>query len=751
MTVILSALRGQRGLIAVALDEEAQEVSLRYDPALIDAARMEAVADQVSAQLAAHRAVCPAEGGARCAECMARLNEMLQVVDPAGADTHRVVYWLAPDSPFAAEVVRSLTPPSEAAPKSVDPEEEEAVRPLLIATVLCAVFLVAGLAAGWLGVGPQIVLPLYGLSYVAGGYFPVRDGIRTLVQGHRLDINFLMILGSLGAAVLGKWEEGATLMFLFALSSTLESFAVGRTRSAIRKLMALAPEEALVRRSGVERRIPVEQLMVGDLVIVGPGERIAADGEVVRGTSAVNEAAITGESIPVDKGEGDKVFAGTVNGQGSLEFRVTKPASETTLARIAKAVEEAQAEKAASQRMTDWVDRYYTLIVMAVALLAWVLPPLLGGQTWSDAFYRAMMLLVVASPCALVISTPAAILSSIARAARAGILFKGGVHLEQAAGIKVVALDKTGTLTTGRPSVVKVLPEEGVSEAELFRLAAAVESRSEHPLADAVIRAAREREIDFPTAEGFQALTGLGARATVDGCEVLVGAPKLLAQKGINPPAGLSERLEQLYEDGLTTIVVVADSRVIGCLGLADTPRPEARDAVAHLKKLGVEKVVMLTGDNRRAAQQVARAVGVDEVCAELLPEDKLKRVKELTQQYGNVAMVGDGVNDAPALATATVGIAMGGVGSDVAMETADLVLMADELEKAAQAVNLARQTRKVVTQNLSFAIGVIVTLVTLVLLNKLTLPVAVVGHEGSTILVAFNGLRLLAARLEVA
>jgi Zn2+/Cd2+-exporting ATPase len=606
-----------------------------------------------------------------------------------------------------------------------------------------------GYVAEKVGASPWLTIPLYAASYAAGGYFRLLDGLEALIREKTLDINFLMLLGAAGAAVLGQWEEGAALMFLFALSATLEAFAVGRTRAAIRQLMALAPEDALVRCDGQERRIPADQLVPGDLVIVGPGERIAADGAVGKGASAVNEAAITGESLPVEKVPGDKVFAGTVNGHGVLEFRVTSRAGESTLARIVRVVEEAQASRASTQRLTDWIDRYYTLIVIIAAALAWGLPPLFGWSTWAGAFYKAMMLLVVASPCALVISTPAAILSGIARAARVGILFKGGLHLEQAARIQVVAFDKTGTLTTGSPGVVEILPEQGFDEGELLRLAAAAESRSEHPLAAAVIRAARERGLSFPMAEEFRAMAGLGARAVVEGREVKIGSPRLLEDEAVRASAALTSCLERFYQAGLTTMVVLLDGTPLGVLGLADTPRPEARAALARLKRLGVRRLVMLTGDNRRAAQAIAGVVGVDEVHAELLPEDKLRIIRQLEQQYGPVAMVGDGVNDAPALTAATVGIAMGGVGSDVAMETADLVLMADELEKVAEAISLARRARFTVLQNLSFAVLVIIALVWAVLLDGLTLPLAVVGHEGSTVLVAFNGLRLLAARAE--
>lgn len=624
------------------------------------------------------------------------------------------------------------------------PAADDAVRPLLISTVLCGLFLALGWIGQQVGLPTGLAITAYVVSYVAGGYFRLIEGVQTLVKEKNLDINFLMILGAGGAAALGKWEEGAILMFLFALSATLEEFAVGRTRQAIRRLMDLAPEFALVQRDGAEVQVPVADLAMGDRVVLGPGERIPADGQVITGHSAVNESALTGEPIPVDKAPGSRLFAGTVNGQGALLFAVTKPASESTLARIVKVVEEAQAAKAKSQRLIDWIDKYYTLIVITVAGLAWLLPPLLFHAAWDAAFYRAMMLLVVASPCALVISTPAAILSAIARAARAGILFKGGAHLETAATIKVVALDKTGTLTTGHPGVVEVLPAEGITEAELMRLAAAAESRSEHPLARAVLRSAQESGIEFPLAEAFTAVPGVGAKATVEGAEVWVGSPKVLVHFQITPSEHVQSRLDGLFESGLTTMVVVRDGRLLGILGMADSPRPEAKQALADLRALGVTRIVMLTGDNRRAAQSVAEAVGVDEVHAELLPEQKLKIIEELEAKFGPVLMVGDGVNDAPALAKATIGAAMGAVGTDVAMETADLVLMEDRLERLPDALRLARSARRTVVQNLTFAVGVIVVLVASVLSDALTLPLAVVGHEGSTILVAFNGIRLL-------
>ena len=718
---------------------------------LVSEVDVEVLAAQMTGELTGKKAACAGfKPGARCETCAVTLSGLVARpalgLAAAGAGGAAIAIGLA--APQAQPWVQPLPrAEEEAAPGPVEQEGEDDWRPLAWSAVLSAGFLALGWLAGRIVALPALTGPvLYALSYAAGGYFRVKEGLADLRRGI-LGIDFLMILGAVGAAVLGRWEEGAILMFLFSLSAALEAFANGRTRQAIRKLMELSPEDALVRRDGREERVAIEELETDDLVIVKPGERFPADGQVVHGESSVNEAAITGESMPVDKGSGSSVFAGTVNGYGVLEFVVKKPAGETTLARIIRYVEDAQSQKASTQRMTEWVDRYYTLIVIAVSGLAYLLPPLLQMDSWSHSFYRAMMLLVVASPCALVISTPAAILSGIARGARGGILFKGGLHLEQIGKVSVVAFDKTGTLTVGKPKVVAVEPEAGVSAAELLRLAAAAESRSEHPLASAILRHAQDLGIEYPLAEDFRVLAGRGALAKVDGRDVWVGNTRVLDEAGIATDHPVRSRLAHLQERGWTDVAVVADGRVLGLIAVADTLREGAPETIAELKRLGVKRVVMLTGDNRRAAQAIGAEAGVDEVRAELLPEDKWRVVQELQKAYGPVAMVGDGVNDAPALAAATVGVAMGGIGSDVAMETADVVLMADDLDKLTEAIDLGRRTRRTVTQNLAFSIGVIAVLVSVVLLGRLTLPLAVVGHEGSTILVAFNGLRLLLAR----
>lgn len=621
---------------------------------------------------------------------------------------------------------------------------DEELRPLVRATVLSGLFLALGWM--WERLAPGLhnwAAAAYAAAYVFGGYLRVRDGLAALRRGS-LNIDMLMALGAMGAAALGRWGEGAVLIFLFALSNALEEFASGRTRRAIEALVTLRPDEALVRSAdGEERVVPLGQVQVGDLVVVRPAERLGVDGVVVEGRSAVDQAAITGESVPVAKAPGSQVYAGSLNTTGSLLVRVTRPATDSTLARVIRLVEEAQEQKARSQRVVDWIDRYYTLIVVAVAVLTWTLPPLLAGWSWSDSFYLAMQLLVVMSPCALVIATPAALLSGIAAGARQGILFKGGIHLEQAGTIRVVAFDKTGTLTEGRPELASVIPAEGVSEEELLRLAASAELRSGHPLGQAIVAAARRRVGGLPQPVEVEEQPGLGVSALVEGRRVLVGSRRLLEEE---LDGWMNRQAERVEDQGETAVLVMADGRPLGVLGVADRIRPQARAVVEALRAQGIRRIVMLTGDNERVAAAVAAEAGVDEFRANLLPADKLKAIEELERAYGPVAMVGDGINDAPALARASLGVAMGGAGNDAALESADVVLMSDDLARLTDAFRLGRLARKVVAQNLAFAVSVIAMLATLSLMGSLTLPLAVVGHEGSTILVAVNGLRLLLA-----
>lgn len=616
-------------------------------------------------------------------------------------------------------------------------------RRMAVLTAVCLLALAAGALLELVSGVPRVApLAFFVLAYLSGGYYSTRNAIAALRE-RTVDVNLLMVTAAVGAATIDYWQEGAVLMFLFSLSNTLESFAMARTRRAITQLMTLSPEDARVRRNGEEVRVPVAELRVGEVVIVGPTERIPIDGEVLAGRSGVDESPITGESIPVGKGPGDGVYAGSLNQQGVLEIRMSRPASESTLARVIRLVEEAQSQKAEAQHLTEWIGRYYTAVVLGGASLFILIPPLFLGWPFVLTFYRAMTLLVVASPCALVISIPAAVLSAIAGGARDGILFKGGITLEQAAAVRVVALDKTGTLTEGKPRVTDVLALGQEDGNAVLGLAAAVEVRSEHHLGKAVVEAAGESGLPVVPAEEIETFPGRGIRGVVQGRRVWVGNQGLMRETGVGFDGMVLSRIQALESQGKTVVVVGAE-RPLGLIAVADTVRPAARRVVEELRRQGITHLVMLTGDNARVANAVAAEIGISEWRAGLLPEEKVAAVRELVATRGPVAMVGDGVNDAPALAAATVGVTMGGAATDVALETADVVLMADDLTKLPRALELSRRCRRVILQNLGFAGLVILGLVTSTLIGWMTLPVGVVGHEGSTLLVVLNGLRLL-------
>lgn len=506
--------------------------------------------------------------------------------------------------------------------------------------------------------------------------------------------------------------------------------------------MKLRPEEAVILENDVERRLKVEDLKKGNIILVRPGERIAADGIIVNGFSAIDQSSITGESIPVDKVKGEEVFAGTINGQGALEIEVTKPADETMLARIIHLVQEAQDEKPPTQLFVERFEGIYAKVVVFLAVLLMTLPPYLIHWTWSETIYRAMIFLVVASPCALVSSIMPAILSAISNAARKGVLFKGGVHLENIKTVKAVAFDKTGTLTSGKSKVTDIIPFNNYSDTELLKVAPSIETYSQHPIAKAIVKTANEKNISLERPTELQAIHGLGVHGSLNGVEYKIGKKELLA--GLHISAEQQTQAKSLEAEGKTVIFVQANNQLIGMLTIMDTIRPQAKKAIADLKAMGI-KVAMLTGDSQSTADAIGRQAGVDEVYAELLPEQKVDAVKKMTTKYGKVAMVGDGVNDAPALATASVGIAMGSAGTDVAMETADIILMADNIENIPFAISLGRRTSRVIKQNVFFAIAVAITLVTLNFIGGvINLPSGVVGHEGSTVLVILSGLRLL-------
>ncbi len=607
----------------------------------------------------------------------------------------------------------------------------------------------AGLAAGeafhWFGAPSPLVVTLFLVSIVAGGVHTARRSW-TALRARSLDINALMLVAVVGAAAIGEWSEAAAVIFLFALAQWLETRSMDRVRHAIRTLMDLTPADALVVRDGVELRVPLDDLAVGDTIVVKPGERIPIDGRVAVGESDVNQAPITGESLPVEKNPGDEVFAGTINGHGALEVRVTKLRRDTTMARIINLVEVAQAQRAPSQSFVERFARVYTPAVIGIAVLVAAVPPLFLGQPFFDWLYRALVLLVISCPCALVISTPVSIVSALAGAARRGILIKGGIHLERAATINVVAFDKTGTLTHGRPEVVDVIPLNGVGASEVLRLAAGLESRSEHPLAQAVIRRA-QREGTMPAAgEGFRALPGLGAEATVDGQPVLVGNHRLFEERSLCSAAA-EDHLAALGRAGRTAVMVASGGRTVGIIGVADSTRESGAGAVSALRTGGVSRVVMLTGDNRRTADTIGASLGLDEWRAELLPADKLSAVGDLQRRHGPVAMVGDGVNDAPALAAASLGIAMGAAGTDAALETADVALMSDDLMGVPDFLRLGRDTVRNIRTNIAVALGLKALFLGLAIAGLATLWMAVVADMGASLLVIANGLRLLKAK----
>lgn len=635
-------------------------------------------------------------------------------------------------------------------------------------TALCFIFLVAGIAADKLGTPDWFHTALFIGSYLTGGYVGTVTALHALRE-RRLDVNVLMIAAAIGAATIDYWAEGATLLFLFSLSNTLQAYAMERSRNAIRALMKLRPNEALLRApDGTEKIVPIEQLQLGDIILVKPGERIAMDGRIVRGASALDESALTGESMPVDRLPGDDVFAGSVNGQGALEIQVTHLAQDTTLARIIELVEQAQGRKAQTQRFLDEFEPRYAIGVFVFSFLTLIVSYFVLGDSWDSSFYRAMTLLVVASPCALVISTPASILSAIANAARNGILFKGGSYLEQAASIRALAFDKTGTLTLGKPRVTDVVAARDILgekwfDAEFFRhldpqgpstperctadellaLAASVEKRSEHPLGNAIVNHAQEKNLALEAVNDLVAFPGQGVTATVNGALIHIGNKRMLETANQVWPEPLRRCARQLETDGKTVVGISRNNHPLGFIAIADTVRPNARQTLDTLRARGIKRIIMLTGDTRRVAAAVAREVDVDEFYADLLPQDKVQLIEKLAAQDAT-AMVGDGVNDAPALAVSHLGVAMGLSGSDVALETADVVLMRDDLMRLPYLIDLSRRARKIVWQNIAFSLAVIVVLILSVFVIALPLPLGVVGHEGSTLIVVLNGLRLL-------
>lgn len=690
--------------------------------------------------------------GMDCPDCALTIEKKVRSIEGVKSAnvnfaTSRLVIELDSDAVSMDKIVKVVNEAGYEA-ESDEPYPQPASKPVIqrlhkkdILTIVSGALLALGFAFSLTGQPHEIATFLYAAAILSGGYYTARRGV-SAARSLSLDINFLMTIAVIGAAAIGDWAEGATVVFLFSLANTLESYTMDKTRNSIKELMELAPNEATVKHDGDYHRLPVAEIAVGDVIVVKPGEKIAMDGVVVGGASSVNQAHITGESMPVEKMPGDSVFAGTINHQGSLEIQVTRPFEDNTLTKIIHMIEEAQAKRAPSQQFVDRFTKYYTPAVIAIAVGVATVPPLFGEPLYPWV-YRALALLVVSCPCALVISTPVAIVSAIANASRHGVLIKGGAHLEETGAVSIVAFDKTGTLTNGRPEVTEIVPLNGHSPAEILSIAASIERHSEHPLAQAILRRARAEGIRWQMARDFESITGLGVRATVGRTTYYVGSLKLFEDMGLSS-SSISECLDALQNQGKTVVVLGTRDQLLGAMGIADELRHTSKESITRLHRCGIQRVIMLTGDNEMTARAIASKLGIDEYRAQLMPEDKVGAVKELLASYGKVAMIGDGVNDAPALATATVGVAMGTAGSDAALETADIALMADDLSKVPYVVDLSRRTLRIIKQNILLALLVKTIFLAIAFPGWLTLWLAVAGDMGISLLVIANGMRLL-------
>jgi Cd2+/Zn2+-exporting ATPase len=633
----------------------------------------------------------------------------------------------------------------------------------LIFSIICGAVLGIGFGLSYVEAVPSWVsLALYIGAYFFGGYFTAKEAIQTVAKGG-FEIDFLMLVAAIGAAILGEWAEGALLLFLFSMGHALEHYAMNKARKSIAALAELAPKTALVKKNGKTEEVGIEKLSIGDIIVVKPNSKIPADGVVVDGQSSVNQAPITGESVPVDKvpvedlekdwsqeddiKDDNRVFSGTINGNNTLEIKVIKEAKDSTLSRLVKLVNEAQTQKSPTQRFTDRFEKFFVPSVLAlVVLLNFAF--LVIDETFSESFYRAMAVLVAASPCALAISTPSAVLSGVARAAKSGVLIKGGRPLEDLGVLTALAFDKTGTLTEGKPKLTEVIALGNMEEEELLKTAIAVENLSDHPLAKAVVRDGKDRlgNVDIPEANDLEAVLGKGIKASLGDDKIYIGNLDLFESlDDKKPDKETEEKVKALESDGNTTMLIRRNDKYIGIIALMDTPRKEAKSTLEQLKKLGIKRMIMLTGDNQKVADAVAKEIGLTDAWGSLLPEEKVEAIRKLKESESKVAMVGDGVNDAPAMANSTVGIAMGAAGSDVALETADIALMADKLETLPFAIGLSRKAKGIIKQNLWMSLGIVALLIPSTILGLANIGVAVLIHEGSTLVVVFNALRLLA------
>jgi Zn2+/Cd2+-exporting ATPase len=634
-----------------------------------------------------------------------------------------------------AQVISTEQPVSDTTVK-----EKIRVNGELIAAILSGIFIVMAWLIDQTDAHTTTII-VYLLAFIIGGFAKAKEGILDTIENKELNVEILMILAAIGSAIIGYWTEGAILIFIFSLSGALETFTMNKSHKEISSLMELQPEEALRITNGLEERVHVSQLSIGDQILIKPGERVPSDGKIMKGMTTIDEAAITGESIPVSKGYDEDVFAGTVNLNGSITVQITKPANETLFQKIIELVQSAQSEKSPSQLFIERFEGTYVKVVLAVVVVMMFLPHYVLGWSWTETLYRAMVLLVVASPCALVASIMPATLSAISNGARNGILFKGGVHLENLSHLQAIAFDKTGTLTKGKPEVTDIIVAAGEDAEHILLIAASIESHSNHPLANAVVKYAKQtltQELLHP--ESMEDLPGWGVKAHIDQTEWKIGKAGFIGHD-------IAENFQEgaakcLANEGKTVIFVQRAGELVAIIALKDRVRAETKQAIDTLKAQGIY-TIMLTGDSENTAKAISNESHVDEYIAECLPEAKVDYLKTLKSKYGNVAMVGDGINDAPALATANVGIAMGG-GTDVALETADVVLMKNDLPKISEAIHLSKRMNKIVKQNIIFSISVIMLLISSNFLQVLDLPLGVIGHEGSTILVILNSLRLL-------
>lgn len=694
--------------------------------------------------------------GLTCASCAKKFETNVKHLD--GVFDANINFGAAKLTVFGEATVEEIEKAGAFDSIKVQPEKariQEVKEPFLqkhAAVLASFVLLLIGWAFGEVsGEESTISMVAYASSIILGGYRLFRTGFKNLLR-LEFDMKTLMTIAVIGAAVIGEWGEGATVVILFAISEVLESYSMDKARQSIRSLMDIAPKEAMIRRGLQEMVIDVEDIQINDVLLVKPGQKLAMDGIIVKGISSINQAAITGESVPVAKGVNDEVYAGTLNEEGFLEVKVTKHVEDTTIAKIIHLVEEAQAERAPSQAFVDRFAKYYTPIIMLFALGVAVVPPLLLGAEWNEWVYQGLAVLVVGCPCALVISTPVAIVTAIGNAAKRGVLIKGGIHLEEMGAIKAIAFDKTGTLTKGIPVVTDYETAPNIPANETFALISALEKVSQHPLASAILKKADQWELNYEhlELEEFTSVTGKGIVGKIAGTEYYVGSPIFIHEqlKG-GLPAVYREKIAVLEEQGKTVMAVCSSEQFLAIVAVADEIREETKDVVQQLHSLGLQKTIMLTGDNEGTAKAIGQKAGVNEVKANLLPQEKLSFIKELRATYHRVAMVGDGVNDAPALAASSVGIAMGGAGTDTALETADIALMADDLRKLPFTVKLSRKALNIIKQNITFSLGIKLLALLLVVPGWLTLWIAIFADMGATLIVTLNSLRLLRVKDE--